>query len=231
MEGAGSDALTPFFLMRSKRDERETKEEEEEEVDLFWTHHYNNYCYWWKKNCVVFGVLLKTESRFQPFLSLSLHYHYHRSDWSQPFYPNTLKLMTTARRQGKGGLVNAGINNAALKKNSLNCPSGLKCSGDTSERIETKSCFDVSVWMCIANKPGPRDSIRLLIVPTLQSCFTTLINKLSVKHTIGQQMILFHRFLDLTDELFTDVLPLVQRRRRGRRGDAEEEKTKKFQNV
>lgn len=42
-------------------------------------------------------------------------------------------------------------------------------------------------------------------LPTLRSRFTTLINNLSVKHTIGQQMILFHRFLDLTDELFIGV--------------------------
>lgn len=65
--------------------------------------------------------------------------------------------------------------------------------------------------MCVGNKRGPRDSIRLLIVTNAhESCFTTLINNLSVKHTIGQQMILFHRFLDWTDELFIDVLPLVQ---------------------
>lgn len=46
------------------------------------------------------------------------------------------------------------------------------------------------------------------LLPTLQSRFTTLINNLSVKHIIQQQMILFHRFFwggDLTDELFIDV--------------------------
>lgn len=68
-------------------------------------------------------------------------------------------------------------------------------------------------------------SDRLLIVPTLESCFTTFINKLSVKHTIGQQMISFHGFLDLTDELFTDV---VQKKRRG---GVEKEKTKKILKV
>lgn len=41
-------------------------------------------------------------------------------------------------------------------------------------------------------------------------------------------MILFHRFLDLTDELFIDVLPLVQEK--GGEG-VEKEKTKKVQNV
>lgn len=88
---------------------------------------------------------------------------------------------------------------------------GLKCSANTSEKIKTKSFFDVSVWMCVGNRRGPRDSIRLLIVTNAhESCFTTLINNLSVKHTIEQQMILFHRFLDWTDELFIDVLPLVQ---------------------
>lgn len=93
----------------------------------------------------------------------------------------------------------------------LSSPRGLKCSGNTSEKIKTKIFFDVSVWMCVGNKRGPRDSIRLLIVTNAhESCFTTLINNLSVKHTIGQQMILFHRFLDWTDELFIDVLPLVQ---------------------
>lgn len=50
------------------------------------------------------------------------------------------------------------------KKKYLNCPPGLKCSGDTSKKIETKSFFDVSVWMCVGNKRGPQDSIRLLIV-------------------------------------------------------------------
>lgn len=41
-------------------------------------------------------------------------------------------------------------------------------------------------------------------------------------------MILFHRFLDLTDELFSDVLPLVQKN--GGEG-VEKEKTKESQNV
>lgn len=41
-------------------------------------------------------------------------------------------------------------------------------------------------------------------------------------------MILFHRFLDLTDELFIDVLPLVQEK--GGEG-VEKEKTKRVKNV
>lgn len=40
-------------------------------------------------------------------------------------------------------------------------------------------------------------------LPMLRSCFTTLINNLSVKHTIGQQMILFHRFSDLMNYSLT----------------------------
>lgn len=40
-------------------------------------------------------------------------------------------------------------------------------------------------------------------LPMLKSCFTTLINNLSVKHTIGQQMILFHRFSDLMNYSLT----------------------------
>lgn len=45
------------------------------------------------------------------------------------------------------------------------------------------------------------------MLPTPRSRFTTLINNLSVKHIIEQQLILFHRFFgrDLTDELFIDV--------------------------
>ena len=92
---------------------------------------------------------------------------------------------------------NAEINNANTKATSWKTSELAHREMFWSERTETESCFDVSVWMCVGNKQGPRDSIRLLIV---ESCFTTLINNLSVKHTIGQQMILFHRFLDLTDE-------------------------------
>lgn len=73
--------------------------------------------------------------------------------------------------EGGGGGLNAELNNATTKQpmeKYLNCPAGLKCSGDTSERRETQSCFDVSVWMCVGNKRGPRDSIRLLIVTNAQ---------------------------------------------------------------
>lgn len=104
---------------------------EEGEGDLFWTHryHYNNYCYWWKENCVVFPSPAKNRnpicrSHFHPFLSSSLHYHYRGYDWSRRFYlncpqhhHNTLELMTTSRRKKKkGGLVNSGMNNAAMKE-------------------------------------------------------------------------------------------------------------------
>lgn len=53
-----------------------------------------------------------SQSHFHPFLSLSLHYHYGHYDWSRHSYlncpqhhQNTLELMTTSRRGGKGGLL------------------------------------------------------------------------------------------------------------------------------
>lgn len=88
-----------------------------------------------------------------------------------------------------------------------------------TRRTEGRSCFDVSVWGCSGNE---RRVYRLL--PTRPSRFTTPINNLSVRRTIGQHVILFHRFSDLTDELFIDV--------GAREGgpSVEKEKTKKVQN-
>lgn len=88
-----------------------------------------------------------------------------------------------------------------------------------TRRTGTRSCSDVSVWRCSGNERGVH---RLL--PTLPSRFTTPINYLSVRHSIRQHMILFHRFLDLTDELFIDVGA------REGRASAGGEKTKKVQN-
>src|SRR4029434_7026718 len=71
-------------------------------------------------------------------------------------------------------------------------------------------CASLCVCLCILLLEEISSDYRLL--PTLKSCFSIVINNLTVKYSIRQQMILFHRFLDLTVELFIDTLPWAQGR-------------------
>lgn len=135
-----------------------------------------------------------------------------------------------AERKGVGVFLNAEKNNATTKQQMGKKESELWLEMFWRQKHEDRNqklfwCLSLDVrWQQAKGLGIPSD---YWLLPTLESCFTTLINNLSVKHIIGQQMILFHRFLDLTDELFNDVLPLVQIE-----GECvEKEKTKKFQKV
>lgn len=116
----------------------------------------------------------------------------------------------------EGGLFNAEINNANTKrpmKNVWTAHLAWNVLEEQTRGWKTKADLMSQSGCALATSEGLGIPSDYWLLPTLKSCFTTLINNLSVKHTIGQQMILFHRFLDLTDELFIGVLPLVQDKR------------------